>query len=96
MFIFFTAMHSSYDKNLFEVKINGFDMNCYYSEKYTNGILIHAGNSGYNSVENRINEIQLSSSIKLNINEYEVYYKNGYRKADTNGWLKKDDFEIGI
>ena len=89
--IFFTALYSGYDKNLFEIKLNNTLMNCYYSEEYTNGIIINAGTSGYNSVENRINEIQLNNPIKLDVNEYEVYYKNGYRKADTNGWLKEDN-----
>lgn len=71
---FFTALYSSYDKNLFEVYFNGILMNCYYSEKYTNGFLINAGVEGYNSVENRINEIQLSDKMNLKVNEYEVYY----------------------
>lgn len=89
IFVFFTLLYSSYNKNLFEVKLNDILMNCYYSEKYTNGILINTRISGYNSVENRINEIQLNSPIKLDVNEYEVYYKNGHRKANTNGWLRE-------
>lgn len=95
-FIFFTALYSSYDKNLFEVKLNNTIMSCYYSEEYTNGILINAGSSGYNSVEKRINEIELNSPIKLDVNEYEVYYKNGYRKADTNGWLRENDLDYSL
>ena len=90
MFSFFTTLYSNYDKNLFEVSLNGELMNCYYSEKYQNAFLINAGTSGYNSVENRVNEIELNDKILLNINEYEVYYKNGHRKEDTNGWLRDD------
>ncbi|MBO5004122.1 MAG: hypothetical protein J6D03_02505 [Clostridia bacterium] len=96
IFIFFTALFSSYDKNLFEIKLNNTIMNCYYSEDYSNGLLVNAGSSGYNSTENRINEIQLSNSIKLDVNEYEVYYKNGYRKADTNGWLREDELNYSL
>ena len=96
LLIFFTALYSGYDKNLFEIKLNNTLMNCYYSEEYTNGLLINAGTSGYNSVENRINEIQLNNPIKLDVNEYEVYYKNGYRKADTNGWLKEDNLNYSL
>ena len=40
--IFFTALYSGYDKNLFEIKLNNTLMNCYYSEEYTNGIIINA------------------------------------------------------
>lgn len=92
-FSFFTALYSGYDKNLFEIELNGKPMNCYYTEKYSNGFLVNAGTSGYNSVENRVNEIELTDNINLYIKEYEVYYKNGYRKQDTNGWLKEDNLE---
>ena len=40
-----------------------------------------------------IYEIELTDNINLSIKEYEVYYKNGYRKQDTNGWLKEDNLE---
>lgn len=93
---FFTALYSNYDKNLFEVKLNGILMNCYYREKYTNGFLINAGVEGYNSVENRTNEIELSDKMNLKVDEYEVYYKNGMRKSDTNGWLREDDLNYKL
>ena len=90
-FSFFIIQYSSYDKNLFEITLNGMEMKCYYTEKYTNGLLINTGVSSYNSVEKEINEIDLNKDIILNINEYEVYYKSGGRKRDTNGWLKQDN-----
>ena len=40
LFSFFTTLYSSYDKNLFVINMNDIDMSCYYSEKYTNGILV--------------------------------------------------------
>ena len=92
-FAFFTALYSSYDKNLFEVKLNNNVMNCYYTEKYTNGFLINSGSGGYNITENQINEIDLTKPINLEVNEYEVYYRNGYRKSDNYGWVKKDDLK---
>ena len=38
LFSFFTALYSRYDKNLFEIELNGKLMNCYYAEKYSNGL----------------------------------------------------------
>lgn len=93
---FFTALYSSYDKNLFEVKLNGILMNCYYTEKYTNGFLVNAGVESYNSVENRTNEIELTDKMNLKVDEYEVYYKSGMRKSDTNGWLREDDLNYKL
>lgn len=95
-FIFLTNLYSIYDKNIFEIKLNNSIMNCYYSEKYTNGLFIKAGSSGYNSTETRINEIQLIEPIKLEINEYEVYYKNGYRKTNNSGWFKDDKLNYSL
>ncbi len=92
LFSFFKLQFSNYDKNLFEVKLNGIEMNCFYNEKYNNGLLIKAGTGGYNSVENRVNEIELDDNINLIVNEYEVYYKSGNRKQDTTGWLKSDNY----
>ena len=31
LFSFFTALYSRYDKNLFEIELNGKLMNCYYA-----------------------------------------------------------------
>lgn len=88
LFSFFTSLYSAYDKNLFVINMNNIDMSCYYTEKYTNGILINASSSGYNSVENRVNMIDLSDNMILNIEEFEVYYASGYRKPTTDGWYK--------
>ena len=96
VFSFFTVLYSNYDKNLFEVTFNGILMNCYYTEKYTNGFLVNAGVESYNSVENRTNEIDLSDKMNLKVNEYEVYYKNGMRKNDTNGWLKDNNLNYKL
>lgn len=85
---FLSALFSSYDKNLFEIKINNTFMKCYYTEKYSNTLLINASSRGYNQVENLINKIDLNDKIILDINEYEVYYKSGRRKEDTNNWLR--------
>lgn len=85
---FLSALFSSYNKNLFEIKINNQLMNCYYTEKYNNTFLINASSRGYNSVENLINKIDLKDSIILDIAEYEVHYKSGRRKEDTNNWLR--------
>ena len=93
VFTFFTALYSNYDKNLFEIELNGQKMNCYYSEKYNNGFLTNASSSGYNNTENRVNEIDLTTNTLLDIKEYEVYYKNGTRKKDTNNWLKEDNLD---
>ena len=90
LFKLFTALYSVYDKNLFVVNMNNVEMNCYYSEKYTNGILISATSSGYNSVENRVNRIDLDDKITLRVQEFEVYYKNGQRKSTASGWYKDD------
>lgn len=90
---FFTNLFSNYDKNLFEISLNGELMNCYYSEKYNNGFLIQANTESYNSVENRVNNVELSNNMQLDVNEYEVYYKNGHRKFDTNGWLRQDSLD---
>lgn len=92
-FTFFTNLYSNYDKNLFEISLNGKLMNCYYTEKYNKDFFIHASSEGYNSVENRINKIEMSNKIQLNVDEYEVYYKSGGRKANTNGWLRQDNLE---
>ena len=88
LFSFFTALYSGYDKNLFEIKLNNTFMKCYYTEKYSNTLLINASSRGYNQVENLINKIDLNDKIILDINEYEVYYKSGRRKEDTNNWLR--------
>ena len=40
-----------------------------------------------------INKVELSDNIKLEIDEYEVYYKSGNRKSDTNGWLRQDNLD---
>ena len=93
IFCFFTALYSSYDKNVFEIKINGNLMKCYYSEKYKSAFILGATSSGYNSLETEINRVELSDNIKLEVNEYEVYYKNGTRKENTNGWSKDDDLD---
>lgn len=90
LFSFFTAMYSSYDKNLFTITLNDIEMSCYYSEKYTSGVFTHATSSGYNAVENRVNSIDLKDTMNLKVEEYEVYYKNGQRKQNTNGWYKDD------
>lgn len=90
---FFIGLFSSYDKNLFEVSVNNVLMNCYYSEKYNNGFIIQANTQGYNSVENRINSVDLSNNMKLDLKEFEVYYKSGSRKSDTNGWLRQNNLE---
>lgn len=92
-FTFFTNFYSNYDKNLFEISLNGKLMNCYYTEKYNKDFFIHANSEGYNSVENRINKIEMSNEMQLNVDEYEVYYKSGYRKTNTNGWLKQDNLD---
>ncbi len=86
---FLSALFSSYNKNLFEIKVNNELMNCYYTEKYNNTFLINASSRGYNSVENLINKIDLKDFIILDISEYEVYYKSGRRKEDTNNWLRE-------
>ncbi len=90
---FFTNLFSNYEQNLFEISLNGKLMHCYYSEKYNNVFLIQANKGGYNSVENSINEVELSNNMQLNLNEYEVYYKNGYRKSNNNGWLRQDNLD---
>lgn len=71
-------------------------MNCYYTEKYTDGFLVNAGVESYNSVENRTNEIELSDKMNLKVNEYEVYYKSGMRKSNKNGWLREDDLNYKL
>ena len=58
LFTFFTNLFSSYDKNLFEVKLNNHLMNCYYSEKFNNAFFIRAGTSGYNQVLPRVNNVE--------------------------------------
>lgn len=93
LFSFFTTLYSSYDKNLFVINMNDIDMSCYYSEKYTNGILVNATSSGYNSVENRVNMIDLNDNMILNIEEFEVYYANGHRKPSVDGWYKDESFK---
>ena len=35
----------------------------------------------------------MSNKIQLNVDEYEVYYKSGGRKANTNGWLRQDNLD---
>lgn len=92
-FSFFTSLFSAYDKNLFEISLNGKLMKCYYSEEYKNSFFIQASTESYNSVDNMINKIELSDNIKLEVNEYEVYYKSGNRKSDTNGWLRQDNLD---
>lgn len=92
-FSFFTNLFNAYDKNLFEVSLNGKLMKCYYSEKYNNAFFIQASTESYNSVDNMINKVELSDNIKLEIDEYEVYYKRGNRKSDTNGWLRQDNLD---
>lgn len=88
---FFTALYSSYDMNLFEVNLNGIEMKCVYTEKYSNGFLVNAGIESHNNVEHSVNRIDLNDKIILNINEYEVYYQSGNRKQNTNGWKKQDN-----
>ena len=78
--------------SFFKLQFSNYDKNCFYNEKYNNGLLIKAGTGGYNSVENRVNEIELDDNINLIVNEYEVYYKSGNRKQDTTGWLKSDNY----
>ena len=90
LIVFFTMLYSSYDKNLFVITLNNVEMSCYYSEKYTNGFLINASSSGYNSVENRVNTIDLNDNMILNVKEYETYYKSGKRKVEVSGWYKDD------
>ncbi len=90
-FSFFILKYSGYDKNIFEININGTSMNCFYSEKYNSGFLIQAQTSSLNDVEPAINSIELSDTMNLEVNEYEVYYENGKRKEDTDGWHKKED-----
>lgn len=92
-FSFFTNLFNAYDKNLFEVSLNGKLMKCYYSEKYNNAFFIQASTKSYNSVDNMLNKVELSDNIKLEIDEYEVYYKSGNRKSDTNGWLRQDNLD---
>lgn len=96
LFSFFITYTSNYDKNVFEIKLNGTLMKCYYSEKYSNGFLLNAKSSGYNSVKNQINKINLDDKIFLEVNEYEVYYKNGHRKRNTSAWYKSDDYEYKL
>lgn len=88
---FFTLKYSGYDKNVFEVNINGTSMNCFYTEKYNSAFLVQAQTSSLNDIEPAINNIKLDNAMNLEVNEYEVYYKNGMRKEDTNGWHKEDD-----
>lgn len=66
-------------------------MKCYYYEKYNNGVMIQANSESYNSVENQVNSIPLSEHIYLEIKEFEVYYKSGNRKSNTNGWLRQEN-----
>lgn len=88
---FFTLKYSGYDKNMFEVSINDIPMNCFYSEKYNNAFLIRGETSSLNDVEPAINSIELKKSMNLKVDEYEVYYENGMRKEDTNGWHREDN-----
>ncbi len=87
---FFTSFYSSYDKNLFEVKLNEELMKCYYTEKYSSGFIIKAKTEGFNAVENNINSLNLEDKFILKVNEYETYYSNGYRKEAPNDWLMED------
>lgn len=96
IFSFFITYTSNYDKNVFEIKLNGTLMKCYYSEKYNNGFLLNAGSGGYNSVENQINKIDLDDEMLLEVNEYEVYYKNGNRKGNSSAWYKSDDYKYKL
>ena len=89
LFTFFTNLFSSYDKNLFEVKLNNQLMNCYYSEKFNNAFFIRAGTSGYNQVLPRVNNVELNNQITLQVYEYEVYSKNGRRVSSPNGWVRE-------
>jgi len=92
-FVFFIQLYSSYDKNIFSVKLNETEMKCYYSEKYNIAFLNVANSQGYNSVENEINEIELKNIIKLEINEYEEYYNNGYKKNNNFNWFFNDNMK---
>lgn len=93
---FFTMKYSSYAQNIFEIKLNGNLMYCYYTEKYNSWLLLNATNRGYNSVSNYINEIDLSDKIILDVNEYEVYYKSGRRKSNDSNWYKSDNFNYKL
>lgn len=91
MFSFFTAYYAKYDKNLFEVKINDKLVKCYYSEKYSNGFIINTGTSDYNEVENNINKIEFNNKVYLDLDEYELYYKNGNRASAISSWNKNEN-----
>lgn len=90
-FSFLTTKYSSYNKNLFEVSLNNQMMKCYYSEKYSDNFLLRASSEGYNSIDNEINEIDLDNDIYLDVDEYEIYYKNKTRKKDNNNWHRNKD-----
>ncbi len=87
IYIFLIKFYSSYDKNIFQIKFNDIDMNCYYSEQYNNMFIVSASSSGYNSVEKNVNEVELKDDMSLVIDEYEVYYKNNYKKNNNFNWF---------
>lgn len=88
LFSFFSSQYSNYDKNLFIVKVNNQEVSCYYSEKYSDSFLIHTGADSMNSVSEKVNRIDLNSTMNLDVEEYEVYYQNGTRKSDNTGWYQ--------
>lgn|GEM_PF-3163341 len=92
MFSFLSNMYSYYDKNSFKIELNKIPMKCYYDEKYNNTFLLKAGTNSYNNLDNEINRVDLKQSMILNINEYEVYYKNGMRDSDTTGWYFGEEY----
>ncbi len=87
-----TNLLSDYEKNIFEISLSDIPMKCYYQEKLHFLFFDLAGDSSYNSVNNKINRIQLNDSINLKVDEYEVYYKNGNRKKNNTGWSKTDKY----
>jgi hypothetical protein len=89
-FMFFVNMYSFYNGDFFEVMINGQNMRCYYKEQeYVLGFSTAGTNAYVNS--DQTNYISQTSQILLQVNEYEVYYKNGNRKKDTTGWLYNEN-----
>lgn len=90
-FSFFTAYYAKYDKNLFELKVNDKLVKCYYSEKYSSGFIINTSTSAYNDVEYNVNEIEFSNKVYLDIDEYELYYKNGNRASAITDWHKNEN-----